>query len=101
MKKLAQTIIENLEILLTPSIWVRPYTYSALWDAKLNHLMDYGEFVIIDTFEATIGGVKVWIANHPYASFMPSSSFIHPKRSTSLKAMKKLKADYLAQQKLG
>lgn len=46
------------------------WPYSKQWDDALNKLIDDGvPFVNIDDYYADIGTNRVWISNHPYASF--------------------------------
>jgi hypothetical protein len=88
---------------LHPSYWFPLDTYDSKWDKWLNEAMDKDKFVVISDFEASISGVKIWIANHPYGSFTPypspteplplSSS--RPKRSTVARAWDKLMQDSL------
>jgi uncharacterized membrane protein YheB (UPF0754 family) len=57
--------------------------------------MDNHQFKVLDEFHAQIGGVTVWIANHPYASFNPANPTIEvlPLRLTRERARKKLIED--------
>ena len=52
-----------------PEYWVMNYRFDKHWDEKLNELLDHHKFENIDNYTATIGGVEVWIANQPFASF--------------------------------
>ena len=91
MKKL----YEFLFFLLRPSFWVMNDPYNEKWDMKLNELMRKYIFKNKDNHEAKIGNAKVWIANHPYASFtcrdFPNKYFYgRPSRMTIYRARKKL-----------
>lgn len=83
-----------IRVLLTPSCWIQNKPYSAKWNALLNKLLMEEEFTDVTEFYARIGGIQVWINNHPYASFSPyHGNFelnIRPRRSTILKAYDKL-----------
>lgn len=83
-------ITDILRVVLTPSCWMQNGPYSAGWDMKLRRLMANGKFTPNDKFTVYIGGVQVWIANHPYASFTPCFSEARPSRITILNAWKKL-----------
>ena len=53
-----------------PSFWIRTKRTSRAWDRRLNALLDAGiPFTDIGCYTARIGDYKVWIENHPYASF--------------------------------
>jgi hypothetical protein len=88
---------------LHPSYWVQVGTYNSEWDKWLNEAMDKDKFVIISEFQASISGVTIWIANHPYGSFTPFSfkttilpvNSPRPKRSTIARAWEKLTNDAL------
>ncbi len=100
-----------LKVLFTPLCWLQNNSYSAGWDFELRELMNEHDFVYIDQYIAKIGGVIIWIENHPYSSFHPwSHSFFHkhetgleyddnvcPRRATILEAMDKFKHDCLLQ----
>jgi hypothetical protein len=64
--------------------------YNSVWDAKLNELMRTERFTNLDSFTAQLGSRKVWVANHPYASFKPPHIDIRPSRMTIYNAHKKL-----------
>ncbi len=78
------------------------FSYSAEWDAKLNKLLDTHSFTKIDKYRASLGDTRVWIANHPYASFLPCvegrgdwgvAIEIRPSRATIARAHLKLDHD--------
>lgn len=84
-----------ISVIFTPSCWDQIEPYSPEWDKKLNELMENNDFKNIDQYEATIGGFRIWIGNHPYGSFIPAFGVrsVRPKRSTILKAYEKLVKD--------
>lgn len=84
-----------IRVLFTPSCWIQNYQYNDAWDKKLNALMKNNNFIRTSFETATIGDTRVWIENHPYASFSPDSCGIHirPSRATILKAFDKLIVD--------
>jgi len=88
-----KNIIRNIEILLRPSYWSQNYKFSKEVDKSLNYLLDKYEFTNIDECTARLGSTKIWIANHPYASFrideFPIKN-LRPSRKTILRAYKKL-----------
>ena len=82
-----------IRVLFTPRCWVNTGTYSKEWDASLNRRLLEHTFRADGMHTAMLGDIKVWIANHPYASF---STYDHelgggpiPKRITMLRAMDK------------
>ena len=91
-----------LRVLLTPSCWVQNCSYSRMWDAHLQELIAKETFVSIGHYTAKIGGITVWVANHPFASFTPHGLpflNVRPSRATLLKAHDKLLSDVLALKK--
>jgi hypothetical protein len=79
-----------------PGYWLRNYPCSKEWDRLLNRLLDTEKFVYVDEFTAKLGGVEVWITNHPYASFRPYAPErleALPARRTVLRARRKLLLD--------
>jgi hypothetical protein len=84
------------KVIFTPGCWVQNKSYSAILDAKLNKLMQEGDFYNIDKYHAEIGGIKLWISNHPYASF--SMGMERPSRRTILKAHDKLLNDFISKE---
>lgn len=93
LNKLINKVTLFLRVLITPSCWIQNETYSEVWDSKLNSLMETNSFALKNEYCAEIGGICVWIANHPYASFAVKG--VRPSRSTILKAYDKLMLDYL------
>jgi hypothetical protein len=86
---------EWLTVLFSPSYWMVNNTYSEAWDKKLNELLDKYEFEDTDSYTTTLGGVELWIANHPFSSFHPYGKHrldVRPKRTTLIRAWKKFEA---------
>ena len=84
-----------LRILTTPSCWYRNHKVDLVWDMKLNQLLDKYDFTDITEHTVTLGSTRVWIKNHPYASFTlyhPSAGVVKilPKRETVFRAYDKL-----------
>lgn len=49
-------------------MWFQNYSYSSPWDKWINNAMDDPHFEYVDgSYHVNINGVKVWIANRPYA----------------------------------
>ena len=65
--------ILNLQFIFKPRYWVMNYEYSPKWDKELNKLLNEHTFDESKDkgYTAFLGGMYIWIANHPYASFMP------------------------------
>lgn len=82
---------------LKPSYWVQLKPFSGAWDKRLNDLMDSEMFTKCDQYTAELGGVEIWIANHPYSSFTPYQSTglpeVRPRRRTIARAYDKLMND--------
>lgn len=59
-----------LRVLLTPMCWIRNGWTDKEWDRSLRaKLLDDPEIIVNDGgCTASIDGVTIWIANHPYAS---------------------------------
>jgi hypothetical protein len=80
-----------IKSLLHPSYWVMMNPYSKAWDHELRRLMMDHKFIICSQYTAEIGGVSVWIENHPYSSFCPDSLIsVRPSRRTIMMAREKL-----------
>lgn len=89
MKNFFSELYWFLKVITTPSCWLQNYKYSVGWDKKLRELLEKEEFTEISEHYAQIGKYKVWVANHPYASFTNKYE-ARPSRRTILKAMEKL-----------
>lgn len=84
-----------IRILATPSCWIRNHKVDLVWDMKLNQLLDKYDFTDITEHTVTLGSTRVWIKNHPYASFSPYSPAagtvsVLPTRETAFRAHDKL-----------
>ena len=82
-----------IRVLLHPSCWLQLYQYSHIWDGILNQAIDKYKFTNPDKYHVSLGPMRIWIANHPNASFCCPITNLRPKRSTILKAMDKLLKD--------
>lgn len=82
-----------IKVLIRPDCWMQYHSYSEAWDAVLNRMMETEKFKRLNDCKSDIGGVTVWIKNHPYASFTPEDVNARPKRSTILRAMEKFITD--------
>lgn len=93
-----KSIVEFLTAVFSPSLWTQIHPYSREWDRELKRLMTKHKFQIEDRYVASLGGVKVWIENHPYASMRPQGICVRAKRATIAAATKKLVADTVCAQ---
>ncbi len=89
------TLREFLRVLFTPGCWMQMYSYSDAWERRLSWMLEHDRhFTLIDAHHATIDDVRLWIANHPYASFHPLSlPKCRARRITILKAHDRLMQD--------
>lgn len=82
-------IRETLDVLLHPSCWSQLNPFNAEWDRRLTWLLDNGyRFSSHEYLDARVylGDYKIWIKNHPYASFHPIGIDVRPRRATILRA---------------
>lgn len=95
--KMFDNILLNLAIVFRPKYWITNHGYNEVWDRELNRLLDeHIIFTNVSEHTAYLGNVCIWIANHPYASFVPYSRHsINPKyrasRKTVYRAYKRLR----------
>ena len=62
-------ILYKLRAVVSPACWFGGRRVSAEWDAWLwNALVNDPVITDVDDFTASVDGVVVWIANHPYSS---------------------------------
>lgn len=61
-----------LKAFIFPSYWLMNQRYSKAWDREIRLLLDTFRFTNVGTHEARLGARRLWIANHPYNSFVPS-----------------------------
>jgi hypothetical protein len=89
-----------LKVLFTPSCWLQHADFSSAWDHQLNSLMATNKFIVESPYTARLGQSRVWIANHPYASFTPEMGLpkVRPRRITILKAYEKMMNDVFSEQ---
>ena len=93
-----------------PNYWLMNHDYCEKWDAELRQLMKQHDFKqltekighikYICKYEAKLGDRKIWVENHPYASFCDRTiTDFHyrkrkrPSRQTIYLAKKKLEED--------
>ena len=98
--------LRNLQFIFRPKFWTMHCQYDKDWDVEFNRLLDEHTFSGIGECTAKLGDTKIWITNHPYASFCPSSlppidSSSRPSRLTILRAKKQFDRDKLRLQILG
>jgi len=83
-----------------PIYWIMNKSYNKEWDLKLTNLLNEHEFTNITYYHASLNGIAIWIANHPYASFTCTFDINHnlmitvrPSRYTIYLANKKLQKE--------
>lgn len=90
-------LILNLQFLFRPKWWDMNGKFDKELDDFMNELMDNHKFKESPWPEvALLGGVNIWIANHPYNSFMPEHLIwdkVRPSRLTILRGYNKLKSE--------
>ena len=93
-------MIDFLRVLRTPRCWLQNELYSAQWEKRLGQLAMDNNFVREGGHIARLDTTRIWISNHPYASFVPiiegtvcTKLPVRPRRATILKAMDKLVKD--------
>lgn len=73
--------------------WYQQNPYNKEWDKILKTLLDIYEFENVTKYTAELGGVQIWVSNHPYSSFTPYDNFprgIRASRKTIKLAKQKL-----------
>jgi len=101
LNKILETIAFWIFIIFHPSYWLMNDKYSKGWDKELNSLLRCYTFKNITSYSAYLGSTKIWIENHPYASFTkyklgqyhPDESNVRPSRRTLKKAYEALQYD--------
>jgi len=84
LNKMLTNLRYKLRALFTPSCWIQNYSYSHVLDKWYIKQLDTGKrFTNIDDFHATFCGYRIWITNHPYASFRLGDR--RPSRATVLR----------------
>lgn len=87
---------DQLRFVFKPSYWMMLNPFSKSWDDQLNELMQTEYFIRETMHTAKIGGVVVWISNHPYCSFTPHRGpNVRPSRATIERAHEKFVTDTL------
>lgn len=82
-----------VRLLISPGYWFPLRPYSEIWDTKLNELMERNKFTNCDGYFAELGKSRIWIENHPYASFEDRDRNFRPSIFTLMKARDKLLTD--------
>lgn len=89
--------IEAIVFALThPSYWSRNSPYSEAWNQELIRLMDGNTFEPVTQHTVRLGGILLWIGNHPYASMQPHDGplpELSAKRITIYRAWQKMQKD--------
>ena len=85
--------IKNIQFVFRPTYWLMNYSYSKEWDKELNTLMDEHFFTNFQTYTTKLGDRKIWVENHPYASFtkVTLGPTVRPSRLTIVRAKRHLK----------
>lgn len=86
-------LVNFVYVLVHPGYWLLNTPYSEIWDAQLKKLLAKHTFKDYDGYNASLGGLRIWVSNHPYASF--TFNHVRPKRSTIRKAHQKLIRDII------
>lgn len=95
-KNIMDSVYWNVAVLLSQGCWDCHYPYSRQWDRELTKLMESERFKVRDRYTAYLGGLEIWISNHPYASFhIYKGPQVRPSRKTILKAHEKLISDMI------
>lgn len=100
MEDILISIIDNIKFIVMPQYWIMNFTYSKVWDTKLNTLLKEHKFTEITGYTVKLDNELIWIANHPYASFTSEPEYKchgRPSRKTIYKAKRLLELD-LAEQ---
>lgn len=84
-----------------PSYWIMGYEYSELWDTMLRkraegHYFTPEEDDVYISYTVKLGSLRLWVANHPFASFtLPRLGVCNtrPSRLTIYELHKKMTKD--------
>ncbi len=96
MNNIFNKIYWFLFFLIRPSFWLMNYDYNKNLDTVLRKkLIDGEKFTSIGRYEASFGGVKLWIENYPYACMRAGhrSNTIRPSKEVIYKLKKQLERD--------
>lgn len=75
--------LKNMRYLFKPSYWIMNNAYSKELDEYMINLAYNNKFESVSSYRAKLGGVSIWIENHPYASMIPENlSGVRPSRRT-------------------
>lgn len=91
--------------IFSPTFWIVDGQFSRDYDNWLLDQIKTGKFAEMGTHTAKIGGVTLWVANHPFSSFgvykygdSPILKSLRCSRLTKMLAYRKLIKDALNQQ---
>ena len=86
-------ILDNLEVMLTPSIWFQNYKYSREWDIELRDQLERETFTYPNNYERTkLGNFAVNTTD-----FRELMMDVRPLRKTMLIARRKYEKDVIKQ----
>lgn len=87
-------ILDNLEVILTPWVWIRPYRYSREWDIELKELLERETFTIPPN-----DYVPTKLGKFPIAMYYFTNMALDvcPSRKTILLARRKYEKDIIKQ----
>lgn len=88
-------LVSFVYVIVHPGYWLQNEQYSAIWDEQLKKLLATHKFKNYDRYNASLGGLRIWVSNHPYASF--TFKHVRPKRTTILKAHRQLMRDIIVE----
>lgn len=94
MKMVLQTvtvikdIVLNLLFIFRPDYWLMNNRFNKEWDDELKSLLDNYSFRNTGGHYADLGDTKIWVSNHPYASFTKDGNDKRPSRLTIWRAKK-------------
>jgi hypothetical protein len=88
---------EIIQVIMSPSCWIRMKPTSKAWDKELNVLIEKCEPKLLNAYEMKLGDYTIWISNFPYwygefAGLLPSrvTVFRLRKLESTLHCTKKL-----------
>ncbi len=79
-----------------PSYWLMNEPFSESWDEVLNKLLEKYAFEPCCERTVKLNGIRIWVANHPFASMTPYGQTMpsfRPKRRTIARAFRKMQSD--------
>ncbi len=96
MNNIFNKIYWFLFFLIRPHFWGLQNEYNEKLDTALRKKLEEGrKFTSINKYDASFGGLELWIANYPYAcmSVGNSTNELRPSREVIYKLNKQLKND--------